>query len=138
MNPARAKAREQILTDALIDSVSLSEINWRVKEQNPSLPLAAWKSETMEMVRSLLSDGLLEIGDRGEGGRFQAWDIPHEQAMRKVSDVYLTRHEDKASWAYFCWFKLTEIGRQQALSTDEGKRIARDVEEQLARRPTED
>jgi hypothetical protein len=86
------------------------------------------------MIHFLLSDGLMKVGDRGEGGGFEAWDEPLEEVMQKISDSLVNHHGDR-QWPYFSWFKLTDKGRQLALSTEEGRRIARDVQEELAERP---
>jgi hypothetical protein len=133
MNSAQTKALHEILYDGLVDSISLSDVNWSVKQQNPSLTLPEWQNETLNMVRFLLSDGLMKVGDRGEGGRFEAWDEPLDEVMQKISDTLVTHYDDRR-WPYCCWFKLTDKGRQLAISTEEGRRIARDVEEKLAER----
>jgi hypothetical protein len=118
----KARAAMETLTDGLIDPVSLSQVNWHVKEQNPSLPLPEWQDETLEMVRSLLSDGLMRIGSRGEEDRFEGWDVTVEDAIRQIRDVLVTRYDERR-WPYYCWFNLTEKGRQLALSTEQGRTI---------------
>jgi hypothetical protein len=37
----------------------------------------------------------MKVGDRGEGGRFEAWDEPLEQIMPKISDTLVTHHDDR-------------------------------------------
>jgi len=46
--------------------------------------------ETLETIRSLVSDGLFELGDlSGEGGSFVAWSGSLDESIQKISDVYV-------------------------------------------------
>jgi hypothetical protein len=127
----KARAAMETLTDGLIDPVSLSQINWHVKEQNPSLTLPEWQNETLAMVRTLLSDGLMRIGGRGDEDRFEGWDVTVEDALDQIRDVLITRYHERR-WPYYCWFNLTEKGRQLALSTEQGRRIEQHEAERRA------
>jgi hypothetical protein len=134
MNDTQKKTLHEILYDGLVEPISLGELNWEVKQQNPSLTLTEWQRETLNMIRVLLGDGLIRVGDLGgEGGRFEAWDLPQDTVLQKIIDLLITHHDDRR-WPFFSWFKLTEKGREVATSTEEGRRIARDVEMKKAQR----
>lgn len=71
------------------------------------------------MLRSLASDGLVEIGDLGNNGRFAEWDIPLDEAIDRVRRPYVTHFDDEGAWWFACWLHLTEKGRQVAEAIEE-------------------
>jgi broad specificity phosphatase PhoE len=54
--------------------------------------------------------------------------------MQRICDAYLTHRDDRLRWVYRFWLDLTDKGEHLAPLTEQGRRVARDVEEQLARR----
>lgn len=132
MNTARDIAREEILLDGLVDLVSLSAVNWKVRQQLPLASLSEIQNETLEVVRFLIEEGLFELGRRsGEDDGFVAWDEPPDVSMQRVYDAYVTHHDDELGWAYRFWLKLTPKGEQLVLSTEKGRHVAQAVEEEL-------
>lgn len=131
MSHAREKVREELLTDGLVDLVDLSLINWRVLQQNRSASVSEVQHETLEVIRSMVSDGLFQLGYRGEGGRFVAWDEALDQSMNAIYDAYVTHHDDRPGWVWFAWLNLTDKGKEVALSTEYGRQVAEDVEQRL-------
>ncbi|WP_204806859.1 hypothetical protein [Mycobacterium riyadhense] len=127
MNTARDKAREEILLDGLVDSVNLAAVDWHVRQQNPSASDSDIRNETLETIRSLASDGLVETGYRAEDGHFVPESL--DRSMQELHDSYMTHYEEPGEWMWSCWLKLTEVGNQFALSTEKGKQIARHEEE---------
>lgn len=110
-------ARDEVLTDGLIDWVALERVHWQVSQENVGKPLPVIQGKTIDLIRSLVSDGLFEVGDlKGENGRFAAWDIPLDESIRRIRDVYTTKFDDDKEWWFYCWLDLTEKGEQVAES----------------------
>jgi hypothetical protein len=115
MTTAREKVREALLAAGLADWVDLNAVHCHVKEERPSATESEVQRETLEMIRSLVSDGLFTLGDlSGEHGRFAAWDEPLDESIQKISDVYVTHYDDKPAWVWFAWMELTDKGKRVA------------------------
>jgi len=125
MDSARENAREEVPTDGLVDWANLSAINWQVRQQFPSASLSDVQNATLELVRSLVAEGLFELGDlSSEDGRFAAWDEPLEISMPKLYDAYVTHYSDAIGWPHRYWLSLTDRGKDFILSTEKGKQVA--------------
>ncbi|GAB7143541.1 hypothetical protein [Mycobacterium riyadhense] len=132
MNTARERARDEVLTDGLIDWVSLSRVNWQVIQHYPTAHLSEVQNETLELVRSMAAEGLIELGEMSnDDGRFVAWDEPLERSMQRIYEAYVTHHDNRLGWVHRYWLNLTDKGRQLILSTEEGQRVARAEKERL-------
>lgn len=108
-------ARESILVHGLIDWVDLARVHSDILQENPSAPLSDVQKKTLETIRSLVSEGLFELGDlSGEGGRFVAWDTPLDESMKELYNVYVTHFDDRLTWTIYCWLNLTDKGEQIA------------------------
>jgi hypothetical protein len=125
MTAPEARLREELLHDGLVEEVSLSEVDSRVLQQYPNAPLAERQAITMDTIRSMISDGLFEVGDlHGEGGQFVAPDEPFDASMQRIHHAYVTNHANRMGWVFAFWLKLTDKGRQVATSTERGRKIA--------------
>lgn len=73
------------------------------------------QNETLEVIRSLVSDGLFRLGKETvlgehlggvatEGERFVAWNQSLDHALHKISHVYVKHYDDPEKWMYtaFC------------------------------------
>ncbi|MBS4729254.1 hypothetical protein MSM1_13215 [Mycobacterium sp. SM1] len=79
------------------------------------------QNETLAVIRSLVSDGLFVLGAMtGEGRRWEPWDEPLEESMRKIAEVYLNHYDDPSAWIWYAWMKLTDEGRKAAQALQEG------------------
>jgi hypothetical protein len=130
MSTAREKVCEEILLDGLVDSVNLAGVHSHVKQQYPSASVQELLDETLKSIRSLVNDGLMEVGYLGGNSQFVP--EPPDQWMREIYNAYITHHQDRLGWAFSFWLNLTAKGRQAALSTERGKKIARHEEERKA------
>ena len=111
-------ARDNILIAGLDDWVPLSQIHGCVTEANPSASLTDIRHQTLESIRSLVRDGLCELGDLDpEGEDFVEWKVPLDQAINNISRIYVDRFEYRAPWLRCCWLNLT----------DKGERLAREL-----------
>ncbi|WP_236055996.1 hypothetical protein [Mycobacterium sp. SM1] len=118
---AREEIRRELLLDGTADCVDLSMVDSSVTRQHPSASLAEIQNETLAVIRSLVSDGLFVLGAMsGEGGRWEPWDEPLEESMRKIAEVYLNHYDDPSAWIWYAWMKLTDEGRKAAQALQEG------------------
>lgn len=130
MSNTRQMVCHGLLLDALSDAVDLNSVDWHVKRRNPSATLSEVQSETLDVIRYLVSENLFRLGGevaRGEhlggveteGERFIAWDQPLDRMMHRISRVYVKHYDDPEKWMYAVFLELT----------DEGERLARSLEQ---------
>jgi hypothetical protein len=108
-------ARENILIHGLIDWVSLAHVHSDVLQENPTASQSDLQKKTLDTIRSLVSDGLFELGDlSGEGGRFVAWETPLDESMKRIYDLYVKHFDDNSLWIWECWLNLIDKGERIA------------------------
>jgi hypothetical protein len=104
------RLRAELLTSGLSDWVSLAEVQQIISH----FQLADTDSErqdlTVRTIRSLLKDGLMQIGELpGPDGTFPAWE-PIDVAMDRLHERFVDHYAEPASWDYSIWLGLTEAG----------------------------
>jgi hypothetical protein len=130
MSDAREKVRHGLLLDALGDPVDLNSIDWHVRQQNPSATPSEVQNETLEVIRSLVSDGLFRLGGEvvlgehpggvaTEGERFVGWNQSLDHSLRKISHAYVRHYDDPEKWMYSAFMELTDKGEQLARSLEQ-------------------
>jgi hypothetical protein len=62
MTTARENVRIELITDGIADYVDLGAVDSQVSRHNPSASVSEVQRETLETIRSLVSDGLFELG----------------------------------------------------------------------------
>jgi hypothetical protein len=108
-------AREEVLLRGLIDWVALERVHSIVATENADEPLAVIQDKVLDLIRSLVTDGLFEIGDlQTDDGRFAAWSMPLDESIQRIRDVYTTKFHDEPEWWFFCWLDATEKGLKVA------------------------
>lgn len=116
-------ARDDVLLDGLSEIVDLGSVHWYVWQDNFEAPLSTVQSETLSLVRSLLSEGLVDVGDFSDkSGDFVAWDTPVEASMQRIYKLYVTYYRDTLGWPYEVWLELTEKGERIARSLEAKRR----------------
>lgn len=129
MSDAREVVRHALLLDALGDPVDLNSVDWHVKQHNPSATPAEVQSETLQVIRSLVGDGLFRLGGEAvlgehlggvatEGERFVPWNQSLEDSLHKISHVYIRHYDDPEKWMYAAFLQLTDKGEQLARSME--------------------
>jgi hypothetical protein len=108
-------AREEVLRWGLVDWVELDRIHWYVAKENPGKPLSVIQNKTLDLIHSLVSDGMFEVGDlTGQDGRFAAWNTPLDTSIQRIHDVYIAKFDDQNTWPWFCCLAITPKGLQVA------------------------
>lgn len=108
-------ARDEVLRWGLVDWVELDRIHRYVASENPDESAATIQNRTLDLIRSLVSDGLFQVGDLDtEDRRFKAWNVSLDEALQRIRDAYVVNFEDQSRWPWFCWLDLTDTGQQVA------------------------
>lgn len=131
MSTPREVVRHGLLLDGLGKLLDLNAVDWHVRRQNPSASPSEVQHETLEVIRSLVSEGLFRVGgvnSEGEhlggvvsagGERFDHWDRPLDHTMSKIAHLYVRHYDDPQRWMYSAWLQLTDKGEQLARSIEE-------------------
>ena len=93
-------AREEVLLRGLIDWVALERVHWIVARENAGESLAVIQDKVLDLIRSLVTDGLFELGELNKNSRFVAWDTSLDESIQRIREVYLTKFNDEPEW----WF----------------------------------
>jgi hypothetical protein len=82
-------ARDEVLLRGLIDWVALERVHCRVARENAGEPLAVIQDKVLDLIRSLVTDGLFELGDLDTPNhRFGAW-VPRSMSPLSGSATYM-------------------------------------------------
>ncbi|WP_123026644.1 hypothetical protein [Mycolicibacterium stellerae] len=113
------KTKEGHLIEGLQDWVHLSEIHtmFAFDHHRPTRPVAEAQQLTLRMIRELVTEGQSILGepDNKRPSRFEAWDIPLDEAMAEIEHKYVTNFGDRWNWVTCAWLQLTERGKALAL-----------------------
>jgi hypothetical protein len=120
----RAKPRYRSLREELLRDLSGSEclplghIDSVVAYDHPIEPLATRQSRVIAAIESLLTDGLLVIGDIvGASDEYvDPWKLSREEALARLRELYVTHYDNEAGWTWTTWFALTPDGERAAVT----------------------
>jgi hypothetical protein len=122
-------ARDEVLLRGLIDWVALERVHTRVARENAGEPLPVVAEKVLDLIRSLVTEGLFEVGDLAtSNGRFAAWDTTLDESIERIRDVYTTKFDDEPAWWFYCWLDPTEKGLEAAKALGESRDSRRAVE----------
>ena len=108
------RLRAELLTSGLSDWVSLAEVQQIVSHFQLADTDKTRQDLVLRTIRSLLNDGLMQIGELpGPDGAFPAWE-PIDVAMDRLHERFVDHYDEPASWDYSIWLGLTEAGRDVA------------------------
>jgi hypothetical protein len=108
-------AREEVLLRGLIDWVAFERVHWYVAQENSGAPLSLIQNKTLDLIWSLVSDGMFRVGELSDGAcRFVAWNTSLDESIQRIRDLYVTNFDDENAWWFACWLDLTDKGQQAA------------------------
>jgi hypothetical protein len=117
----RELLRTKLLTSGLSDWIPLIEVNTAVTQYGRAETLSEQQRLALQTIRSLLEDGLVQIGDLpGPDGKFPAWDLTINAAMERVYDRFIHHYADPEIWEFSIWLGLTESGKRLAENLSSG------------------
>jgi hypothetical protein len=109
--------RDQLLRDMSDgECLSLSHIDSVVSYGNSTEPPAARQSRVIAAIESLLTDGLMVVGEivGGSDEHVDPWKLPTENALARLRELYVTHYDDWDKWGWVVWFALTPDGERVA------------------------
>ena len=105
------RLRAELLTSGLSDWVSLAEVQQIISHFQLAETDAERQNLVLRTIRSLLEDGLMQIGELpGPDETFPAWESV-DVAMDRLDERFVGHYDEPASWDYSIWLGLTEAGR---------------------------
>ncbi|WP_102141307.1 hypothetical protein [Mycobacterium hubeiense] len=115
MSKALKKLRTELLTSALEDWVPLTEVETVISYFQLADSRDVRQELALRTIRSLVEDGLMEIGDLPtEGTRLIAWNLSLDEAMSRLRERYVEHYDEPAQWDFSIWLGLTESGERVA------------------------
>jgi hypothetical protein len=109
------RLRMELLTSGLSDWVPMVEVQTAITYYHLAETLPGQQDLALRTIRSLLQDGLMQIGDLpGPDGKFPAWDLSIDAAMERIHDRFVRHYDDPTQWEFSIWLGLTDTGRRTA------------------------
>ncbi|BCO38323.1 hypothetical protein BMW24_018305 [Mycobacterium heckeshornense] len=112
---AQERLRKELLISGLYDWVPLVQVESVITRADLAETLPAQQDLALQTIRSLVEDGLMEIGDLpNPGEKFRGWDLSIDAAMARVYDRFVQHYDDPTLWEFTIWLGLTETGTRLA------------------------
>jgi hypothetical protein len=113
-----AQIRESLLLKGLGKPVALNAVDWKIKHDKPSASASEVQDEALEVIRSLVDDGLFKLG-AVHHHHFVSSRRSLDRSMHQISHRYVDHYDDPERWMFAAWLKLTSKGQQLALSLEQ-------------------
>jgi self-protective colicin-like immunity protein len=111
---AMSTLRNDILASGHDDFVSMADVQACIFDGLLADLSTEQQQLVVDTVRSLLEDGLVEVGvlpGRNDPG-FKAWPGTVDDVMTRFADRFVGHHGDRHGWQYTIWLNLTAKGQQ--------------------------
>jgi hypothetical protein len=111
---AQDALREGILRSGHNDFVSMADVQSCISRARLAASVVDRERLVVDTVRSLLVDGLVEVGvipGRNDSG-FKTWPGTVDQVMTRFIDRFVGHYDDPLEWEYAIWLNLTAKGQQ--------------------------
>jgi hypothetical protein len=117
------RLRADLLTSGLTDVVPMIEVETVILNFKLAETLSDRQNLALKTIRSLLEDGLMEIGELpGPNEKFPAWNLSIDEAMERLYDLYVAHYDEEKLWEFRIWLHLTEAGQPVAKTLLEAKK----------------
>jgi hypothetical protein len=111
---AQDTLRDDILASGHDDFVSMADVQACIFDGLLADLSIEQQQLVVDTVRSLLEDGLMELGDipgRDDPG-FKPWPGTVDEVMTRFVDRFVGHYDDPLEWQYSIWLNLTAKGQQ--------------------------
>jgi hypothetical protein len=111
---AQDTLRDDILAGGRDDWVSMAEVRGCISRGRLADSASERQRLMLRTIRSLLQDGLVEVGDipaPGDPG-FLVWPGTLDEVMAGLTERIVAQFDDPDSWEYSTWLNLTPKGQQ--------------------------
>jgi hypothetical protein len=119
--------RDSILASGHDDFVSMADVQSSISRGGLADSVTVRRQLVVDTVRSLLVDGLAEVGDipgRDDPG-FKTWPGSVDEVMKRFVDRFVGNYDDRLEWEYTIWLNLTAKGEQAAADVVRKRREGR-------------
>lgn len=115
-NAVQELLRNDILVYGISESVSMADVRGCLDRRGLATAPAVRQQLVLDTVRSLLGDGLIEVGNipGSNDPGFLVWPGGIDEVMRELADRIVDRWDDPDSWEYSTWLNLTPAGQTAA------------------------
>ena len=98
------------------ECLSLSHIDSYVSYNYSTESLDSRQSRILAAIESLLTDGLLVVGDivGGSDEHVDPWKLANKEALARLRQLYVGQYDDWGKWGWVAWFALTPEGDRVA------------------------
>jgi hypothetical protein len=106
--------RADILASGHNDFVSMADVQACISDSGLADSVAERQRLVVDTIRSLLVDGLVEVGvipGRNSPG-FKTWPGTVDEVMTRFVDRFVGHYDDRREWEYAIWLNLTAKGQQ--------------------------
>jgi hypothetical protein len=106
--------RQDILAVGVDDFVSMADVIQLIDDGGLADSAAELQQLVGDTVRSLLDDGLVEVGGLPSPSSpgFKTWPGKVDEVMTRFTDRFVAHYDDRYEWAYKVWLNLTAEGRE--------------------------
>ena len=105
--------RREILVEGLEDYVGLWQLPWILRRKKPDSTDDEVREQALEIVGSLLREGLVEPGALQENGGFLAWTCTPRESLARIDKEWRELGQDP-NIGQVCWFSNTASGDESA------------------------
>jgi hypothetical protein len=119
---ARDTLRGDILAVGMDDFVSMADVQGFIDDGGLADSAAERQRLVVDTVRSLLDDGLVEVGviPSPSSPGFKTWPGSVDEVMKWFTDRFVGHYDDRQAWAYKIWLNLTAKGQQVSADSVDG------------------
>jgi hypothetical protein len=111
---AQDTLRDDILAGGHDDWVSMAEVRGCISRGRLADSAAQRQQLMLQTIRSLMLDGLIEVGDipAPSDPGFLVWPGTLDEVMARLTERIVDRYDDPDSWEYSTWLDLTAEGQK--------------------------
>ncbi|VAZ79268.1 hypothetical protein [Mycobacterium persicum] len=113
---AQDSLRRRLLSDAEANCLPMAHVMGLILREHLAESLTAQQDVALRTIRSLLDDGLMEIGDilGASDERIVPWDLSIDAVMKRIYDLLVRHYEERGLWDFTIWLGLTPAGKRLA------------------------
>jgi hypothetical protein len=111
---AQDTLRGDILAMGRDDFVSMADVQGQISRGRLADSVAERQQLVVDTVRSLLVEGLVEVGviPSPNSPGFKTWPGTVDEVLTRFIDRFVGHYDDRRQWEYTIWFNLTPKGEQ--------------------------
>jgi len=104
--------RDSVLIETTEDDVGLWSIHWHYRESGRETDKSNTRRETLELVKDLLEEELIQAGQFKDGD-FELWNLSPTETIARIETEWDALQRDP-TLGDIVWFIATEKGEQEA------------------------